>query len=108
MNRFPLPLMSELQDRLCGAKIFTKLDLKNGYNLIRIKKGDEWKTAFRTRYGLFEFLVMPFGLTNAPATAQRFMNDTLREYLDGFCVCYINDILVYSKSLNEHQKHVRM
>ena len=68
LNRYPLPLMNELRDRVCGAKIFTKLDFKSGYNLIRIKEGDEWKTAFRTRYGLFKYRVMPFGLANAPAT----------------------------------------
>ena len=73
-NRYPLPLMSELRDRIDGAKIFTKLDLKDGYNLIRIKEGDEWKTAFRTRYGHFEYLVMPFGLVPAPATFQNMRN----------------------------------
>jgi hypothetical protein len=66
--------MSELQDRVTGAKIFTKIDLKNGYNLIWIKPGDEWKTAFKTRYGLYEYTVMPFGLSNAPATFQNMMN----------------------------------
>ena len=78
--------------------------------MIRIKEGDEWKTAFRTRYGLYEFLVIPFGLTNAPATCQRFVNDTLREYLDVFCVCYLDDILIYTKdgSLSEHRKQVRL
>ena len=70
LNRYPLPLMNELRDRVLGAKIFTKLDLKSGYNLIRIKEGDEWKTAFRTRYGLFEYKVMPFWLANARATFQ--------------------------------------
>ena len=82
MNRFPLPLMQELPDRTNQAKIFTKIDLKNGYNLIRIKKGDEWKTAFRTRYGHFEYLVMPFGLANAPATFQAMIHDILRDLLD--------------------------
>jgi hypothetical protein len=73
-NRYPLPIMSELQDRVRGARIFTKIDLKNGYNLIRIKPGDEWKTAFKTQYGLYEYTVMPFGLSNAPATFQNIMN----------------------------------
>jgi hypothetical protein len=81
-NRYPLPLMNELQDRLYGAKIFTKIDLLNGYNLVRIKEGDEWKTAFRTRYGSYEYLVMPFGLANAPATFQEMMNGILRDLLD--------------------------
>ena len=107
-NRYPLPLISETLDQLKGAKYFTKLDLRGAYNLIRIAEGDEWKTAFRTRYGLFEYLVMPFGLTNAPATFQTYMNDTLREYLDRFCVVYLDDILIYSKTLEEHRKHVRM
>jgi hypothetical protein len=73
-NRYTLPIMSELQDRVRGVKIFTKIDLKNGYNLIRIKPGDEWKTAFNTRYGLYEYTVMPFGLSNALATFQNMMN----------------------------------
>jgi hypothetical protein len=74
-NRYPLPLISNLLDRVRGAKIYTKIDLCGAYNLVRIKKGDEWKTAFRTRYGLFEYLVMPFGLTNAPVFFQHMMND---------------------------------
>jgi hypothetical protein len=78
-NRYPLPIMSELQDRVRDSKIFTKIDLKNGYHLIRIKEGDEWKTAFRCRYGLYEFLVMPFGLTNAPASFQDMMNHILKD-----------------------------
>ena len=86
-------------NQLKGAKYFTKLELRGAYNLIRIAEGDEWKTAFRTRYGLFEYLVMPFGLTNAPATFQTYMNDTLREYLDRFCVVYLDDILIYSKTI---------
>jgi hypothetical protein len=81
-NRYPLPLIQELQDRVGDAEVFTKLDLKNGYHLIRIKEGDEWKTAFRTRYGLYEFLVMPFGLINAPATFQDMMNHIFRDMLD--------------------------
>jgi hypothetical protein len=76
-NRYPLPIMSELQDRVRGAKIFTKIDLKNSYNLIRIKPGDEWKTAFKTQYRLYEYTVMPFGLSNAPATFQNMMNPRL-------------------------------
>ena len=74
LNRYPLPLMNELHDRVRGAKIFTKLDLKCGYNFIQIKEGDEWKTAFRTRYSLFEYKVMPFGLANAPVTFQNMIN----------------------------------
>jgi len=105
LDKYPLPLMSELRDRVASATIFTKLDLKDGYHLIRIKKGDEWKTAFRTRYGQYEYKVMPFGLVNAPATFQRMMNKILREFLDQGVVVYLDDILIYSKT---HAEHVAM
>src|SRR6202022_2772400 len=81
-NRYPLPLISETLDRLQGAKRYTKLDLRNAYHRIRIRKGDEWKTAFRTRYGHYEYRVMPFGLANAPATSQNMMNDIFRDVID--------------------------
>ena len=106
-NRYPLPLIRETLDRLSKAKWYTKLDLRQGYNQIRMARGEEWKTAFRTRYGHFEYNVMPFGLTNAPATFQNFINDCLREYLDIFCTAYLDDILVYSNSLEEHILHVQ-
>jgi hypothetical protein len=106
-DRHPLPLISELLDRVRRARLFTKIDLRNAYQLVRIAPGEEWKTAFRTRYGHFEYLVMPFGLTNAPATFQRFMNDTLREYLDDFCVVYLDDILIFSPNEETHMQHVR-
>ena len=102
MNRYPLPLMNELRDRVAGSRIFTKIDLKAGYNLIRIKPGDEWKTAFRTRYGHYEYLVMPFGLANAPATFQDMMNEILRDLIDHGVVVYINDILIYMENEKEH------
>jgi hypothetical protein len=86
--------MAELRERLGRAKVFTKLDLKNGYNLIRIAEGDEWKTAFCTRYGLFEYLVMPFGLCNAPGTFQAMINKVLNDLLDEEVIVYINDILI--------------
>ena len=105
-NRYPLPNIAELQDRLCNAKIFTKLDLKGAYNLIRMKEGDEWKTAFRTRYGHFEYLVMPFGLTNALATCQELINNVLRKYLDRSVIAYLDDILIYSESEIAHARHV--
>ena len=105
-DRTPLPLINELKDRLHGKNWFTALDLKGAYNLIRIKKGDEWKTAFRTKFGLFEYLVMPFGLTNAPATFQRMINNVLREHLDIFVIAYLDDILIFSETLEEHKKHV--
>lgn len=106
-NRYPIPLVRETLDRLCRARYYTKLDIIAAFNRLRIAKGDEWKTAFRTRYGLFEYLVMPFGLTNGPASFQHYVNDALREYLDIFCTAYLDDILIYSNSLKEHKKHVR-
>jgi hypothetical protein len=93
-NRYPLPLISEMLDRVRDARVFTKLDLRGAYNLIRIREGDEYKTAFRTRYGQFEYRVMPFGLTNAPATFQSYIDDCLRSYIDDFAVCYLDDILI--------------
>ena len=101
-DRTPLPLMTELRERVGKARIFTKLDLKNGYNLIRIAMGDEWKTAFRTKYGLFEYLVMRFGLCNAPATFQAMINEVLRELLDEGVIVYIDDILIYTETEEEH------
>uniref|UniRef100_A0A8C5LLF5 ribonuclease H n=1 Tax=Leptobrachium leishanense TaxID=445787 RepID=A0A8C5LLF5_9ANUR len=105
-NKYPLPLITELMDRLKDAKYFTKLDLKGAYNLVRIKSGHEWKTAFRSRYGHYEYLVMPYGLCNAPATFQRFLNDIFREILDVYVIIYLDDILIFSSSLSEHQDHV--
>ena len=105
-NRYPLPLMQELQDRVQGAQWLTKMDLKNGFNLIRIREGDEWKTAFRTRYGLYEFQVMPFGLTNAPSTFQDMMNHVLSDLLDVGVLAYMDDILVYGKTREEHDQLV--
>jgi len=106
-NRYPLPLMQELQDRVQGAQWFTKMDLKNGFNLIRIREGDEWKTAFRTRYGLYEFQVMPFGLTNAPSTFQDMMNHVLSDLLDIGVLAYMDDILVYAGTKSEHDRLVK-
>jgi transposase InsO family protein/predicted aspartyl protease len=106
-DRYPLPLINETLNRIAKAKVITKIDIRDAYNLIRIKEGDEWKTALRTRYGLYEFLVMPFGLTNAPATFQRYVNDTLRPYLDVFCTAYLDDVLVYSEDPADHENHVK-
>ena len=107
-NRYPLPLISELLDRCRGAKFFTKLDLRDAFNRLRIAMGDEYKTAFRTRYGHFEYNVIPFGLTNAPGSFQAFTNDVIREFLDRFAIVYLDDILIYSNTLEEHIEHVRM
>jgi hypothetical protein len=106
-NRYPLPRIDDLFDHLSGAKVFSRIDLHLGYYQIRIAEGDEEKTACRTRYGSYEFLVMPFGLTNAPATFCNLMNDIFQEWLDDFVVVYIDDILIYSDSLEEHAEHLR-
>lgn len=106
-DRAPLPLISEILDRLQGARVYTKLDLKDAYHRIRIREGDEWKTAFRCRYGHFEYQVMPFGLVNAPATFQEFINDVLRGLIDVTSIVYLDDILIYSSDVAKHQKHVR-
>ncbi len=106
-NRYSLPRIDDLFDRLSGAKVFNKIDLRLGYYQIRIVEGDEEKTACRTRYGSYEFLVMPFGLTNAPVTFCTLMNDIFREWLDDFVVVYIDDILIYNSSLEEHAEHLR-
>jgi len=107
LNKYPLPLMDELRDRVAGAKVFTKLDLTDGYHLIRMRKGDEYKTAFRTRYGQYEYKVMPFGLVNAPATFQTMMNKILREFLDHGVVVYLDDVLRYSENMDDHIKLVQ-
>lgn len=106
-NKYPLPLISSAFEPLHGATIFTKLDLRNAYHLVRIREGDEWKTAFNTHLGHFEYLVMPFGLTNAPAVFQTLVNDVLRDFLDRFVFVYLDDILIFSKDLKEHRIHVR-
>ena len=96
-NRYPLPLIGESLDRLGRAKQFTQLDLTSAYHRMRIREGDEWKTAFRTRYGHFEYQVMPFGLTNAPTSFQGYINKILAEKLDIFVIVYLDDILIYTK-----------
>ena len=95
-NRYPLPRIDELQDKANGLKWFTRLDLKNGYNLIRIKSGDEWKRAFKTKLGLYEYTVMPFGLMNAPSSFQKMIDD-IRKDLDTYSVLYIDDILIHTE-----------
>ncbi|XP_060181990.1 uncharacterized protein LOC132611597 [Lycium barbarum] len=106
-NKYPIPLMADSFDRLGGATVFTKIDLKTCYWQVRIAEGDESKTTCVTRYGSFDFLVMPFSLTNAPATFCTLMNQVFREYIDEFVVVYLDDIVVYSKTLGEHLEHLR-
>ncbi|CUA72046.1 Transposon Tf2-11 polyprotein [Rhizoctonia solani] len=106
-NVYPLPLPNSLIKKLRGAKIFTKFDLKWGYNLVRIKEGDEWKTAFKCKYGLFKYRVMPFGLSNAPACFQHFMNNILQDLLDISVVVYLDDILIFSPDQGSHIKTVK-
>lgn len=107
-NKYPLPRIDELLDRLLGSKVYSKIDLRSGYHQVRIAKGDEHKTAFRTRYGQFEFLVLSFGLTNAPATFMTMMNEIFKEYLDDFIIVYLDDILVFSKNMEDHEKHLEI
>ncbi|XP_061118087.1 kyphoscoliosis peptidase-like [Conger conger] len=106
-NKYPLPLMDSAFHPLHEATIFTKLDLRNAYHLVRIREGDEWKTAFNTSLGHFEYLVMPFGLTNAPAVFQALVNDVLRDLLGRHVFVYLDDILIYSTNAKDHEYHVR-
>ena len=105
-NKYSLPLIDSAFVPLRGATVFTKLDLRNAYHLVRIREGDEWKTGFTTPLGHFEYLVMPFGLTNAPAVFQALVNDVLRDMLHQFVFVYIDDILIFSRSLAEQKSEL--
>jgi hypothetical protein len=106
-NRYPLPRIDDLLDQLQGVRVFFKVDLRLGYHQVQVKEEDIPKTAFRTRYGHYEFLVMSFGLTNAPAVFMDTMNRVFHDYLDQFTVVFIDDILIYSKMSEEHNEHLR-
>ena len=107
-NKYPLPRIEDLFDQLRGASVFSKIDLRSGYYQLQVKEVDVPKTAFKTRYGHYEFLVMPFELTNAPAAFMDLMNRVFCPYLDQFVVVFIDDILVYSKDAQEHEHHLRI
>jgi hypothetical protein len=107
-NKYPIPRIEDLFDHMMGASIFSKIDLRSGYHQLKIQESDILKTAFHTRYGLYEYTMMSFGLTNAPAYFLYLMNKAFMEYLGKFVMVFIDDILIFSKTEKEHKKHLRM
>jgi hypothetical protein len=107
-NKYPLPKIEDLFDQMNGARVFSKIDLRTGYHQLKVRESDIPKTAFTTRYELYEYTVMSFGLTNAPAYFMNLMNKVFMKYLDKFVVVFIDDILVYSKTEEEHEEHLRL
>ena len=107
-NKYPLPRIDDLFDQLAGSRVFSRIDLRSGYHQLKVRAEDIPKTAFRTRYGHYEFLVMSFGLTNAPAAFMELMNRVFHDYLDKFIIVFIDDILVYSKTREDHETHLRL
>ena len=107
-NKYPLLRINDLFDQLQGANVFSKIELRSGYHHLRIKESDVPKTAFKTRYGHYEFLVMPFGLTNAPVAFMDLMNGVFHHYLDQFVIVFIDNILLYSRNVKEHTYHLRI
>ena len=107
-NRYPLPCIDDIFDQLRGACVFSEIDLRSGYHQLKIRSEDVPKTAFRNRYGHYEFLVMPFGLTNAPAAFMGLMNKVFQQYLDRFVIVFIDDILVYYRTKEEYVRHLSL
>ena len=107
-NKYPLPRIDDLFDQLAGTAVYSKIDLRSGYHQLKVREEDVLKIAFRTRYGHYEFLVIPFGLTNAPAAFMNLMNRVFEDYLDKFVIVFIDDILIYSRSKEDHAEHLTL
>jgi len=107
-NKYPLPRIDDLMDQLHGSAVFSKIDLRSGYHQILVKDDDVQKTAFRSKYGHYEYVVMPFGVTNAPAVFMNYMNRIFQPFLDKFVVVFIDDIFIYSRTQEEHAERLRL